>query len=529
MRHYHLTLLFIFISAYAQAQGLFGMNNVLRFNQRDITGTARMQGLAGTGVSLGGDLSAAHINPAGLGFYNRSQFSGSLGLQSYRTDAAIQGDNTSNSYVGLSLPSLGVVFNKMKDDIYPGAWRGGSFSIAVNRTADYRREFNFTAENDVLSIIDNFAVAAEGIPPSSLDNDFNRQPPFIDEPVAAFFNYLINPANDDGSFYLASIPAEALTNREGYFEEGGRQTEWNLAYGGNFEDRFYLGASIGITDVDYSRTRTITERYNYSEFNGNTFFPFGPGPENTSIAEVERVFYEDDLRITATGFNASVGFIARPVTPLTIGINYQTPTLYLVSRAEEFVLESDVFGVQFTDQDDPIDLFGDDSRLESTLFEDEYTFTAPSRFSAGATVFFQKYGFITGDVTLVNYANSRFNSSSFTTDSENETVQDSFGRVFNYNLGAELRYDIFRLRAGYRFEDDPTSGGVFSPAGNAPVPNRSRTSITGGAGLYFPNVFVDIAVIRSQIESDFQLYFDEPFTANEQTSIRGVVTVGFNF
>ena len=43
--------------------------DALRFSQTTITGTARSLGLAGATSAMGADLSAATLNPAGLGFY----------------------------------------------------------------------------------------------------------------------------------------------------------------------------------------------------------------------------------------------------------------------------------------------------------------------------------------------------------------------------------------------------------------------------------------------------------------------------
>ena len=48
-------------------------NEALRFSQRSFGGTARIIGLGGAQVSLGGDISSALSNPAGLGFYNKSE------------------------------------------------------------------------------------------------------------------------------------------------------------------------------------------------------------------------------------------------------------------------------------------------------------------------------------------------------------------------------------------------------------------------------------------------------------------------
>ena len=46
--------------------------DALRYSYLDVSGTARFCGLAGAFSALGGDLSAIHQNPAGLGIYRKS-------------------------------------------------------------------------------------------------------------------------------------------------------------------------------------------------------------------------------------------------------------------------------------------------------------------------------------------------------------------------------------------------------------------------------------------------------------------------
>jgi hypothetical protein len=57
------------LNAYAQDP-----DDVLKYSWFVPHGTPRSNALAGAMGSLGGDLSAAHINPAGLGFYKSSEF-----------------------------------------------------------------------------------------------------------------------------------------------------------------------------------------------------------------------------------------------------------------------------------------------------------------------------------------------------------------------------------------------------------------------------------------------------------------------
>ena len=53
--------------------------DALRFSQFGSTGSARISALGGSGNALGGDISNIHNNPAGLGFYQNSEFSFTAG------------------------------------------------------------------------------------------------------------------------------------------------------------------------------------------------------------------------------------------------------------------------------------------------------------------------------------------------------------------------------------------------------------------------------------------------------------------
>ena len=54
--------------------------DVIKFSHNLKGGSARLQAIGGTSVSLGGDVSSISQNPAGLGFINRKLFSFSYGF-----------------------------------------------------------------------------------------------------------------------------------------------------------------------------------------------------------------------------------------------------------------------------------------------------------------------------------------------------------------------------------------------------------------------------------------------------------------
>src|SRR5688500_20379316 len=73
------------------------VDNALLFSRSRQNGSARIQALGGTQVSLGGDYSSALSNPAGLGMYNRSEFTFSPGVTTNKFSSTYLVENTDAS------------------------------------------------------------------------------------------------------------------------------------------------------------------------------------------------------------------------------------------------------------------------------------------------------------------------------------------------------------------------------------------------------------------------------------------------
>ena len=111
----------VLTSVFSYAQYIPGAcsyhEQALMFSKYDYTGSARIQGIGNTQISLGGDISSALSNPAGLGFYNRSEFSITPSFNSFSANSTFLSNQTSVSTDRLTLNNLGAVFNKTKDDV----------------------------------------------------------------------------------------------------------------------------------------------------------------------------------------------------------------------------------------------------------------------------------------------------------------------------------------------------------------------------------------------------------------------------
>src|SRR6267142_848212 len=69
-------------------------------------GSARIQAMGGSQVALGGDYSSAFSNPAGLGFFNRSEATFSMGTNFYNSKSGYLGNSTSDSKSNFNVPGF---------------------------------------------------------------------------------------------------------------------------------------------------------------------------------------------------------------------------------------------------------------------------------------------------------------------------------------------------------------------------------------------------------------------------------------
>src|SRR4051812_28389710 len=83
--------------------------DVLRYSYFPQHGTARNLAIGGAMGSLGGDLNALYVNPAGLGLYKTRELVLSPGIMLNYNKADFRGTNTKSNKSGFDLGTSGVV------------------------------------------------------------------------------------------------------------------------------------------------------------------------------------------------------------------------------------------------------------------------------------------------------------------------------------------------------------------------------------------------------------------------------------
>lgn len=477
-----LILLVFQIKAKAQiADGAIGyFEDALRFSRTNISGSARFQGLAGATTALGGDFGNMFDNPAGLGFFRKSEFNASLGFGLLDTDTKGLGNTTDDSKVSVNINSFGVVLALNKDDIEPGKWRGGSFGIGAARINNFQNRFSYEGMNAENSLTDFYVDLATGIPFGDIQLGGSQEIPLM-----AFNAFLLEPFDDglggntvDYFTYVRDendVLFSPVAQKEVINTKGG-QYQWSFSYGNNYDDKLYLGATLGISTINYTREKEFTEDISGSDF-------------------IDSFEIRDELSIRGTGVNLALGFIYRPIDAIRIGGTFTTPSFY--AMREEFSTFATTQILQ--DPTDPNRINFEQSS-ETLPGDFNYTLITPLKASLGFAIFLGKRGFISADAEFTDYTQMRVRNSEFASllNADNETIDNIYKPTWNYRLGAEIRTGFLRWRGGFAYFEDP-----FDNVDNI---DRSIINITGGLGLRVREGYFDIAVIHSRTNSTYSPY-----------------------
>lgn len=473
------------------------IEDALRFSQPNTFGSARFQGMAGVNTALGADVSSIAGNPAGLGFFRKSEWSISAGLNFAATQSEYLPFSTASatrnpdSRTNFNIPNLAIVFASPKSDIKSGPWRGGAFGISFTRMNSFQNQFTNSGTTDRSSFTNFLADQAYGFSDPQLFVPENQIGYNVSERQGkaqlAYATYLISPDTLTPNAYYSSAGTEFLevAQRETVRRTGARN-QWNFSYGGNLDDKFYFGASVGLSGLRYGYEKSFRENILRSDNN---------------IEAIRDFTFTDYYDVSGSGINASLGFIFKPNDAIRLGASVVTPTYYWNLR-EEFSSEADV---NFN-RGNPI------SR-ETVVSNYDYQLTTPLRLSGGVAFFVGKRGFVSGDVEYITYNSARLSSAQGDDFSfENTGISNRYQPTLNYRLGGEFREGIFRVRAGAAYFgdalDEKQSDGI----------SRSMLNVTLGAGMRLPGFYVDLALVHSRSRTGYSPYTfqNDPYYTNPE-------------
>lgn len=479
--------------------------DALRYSRTYLSGTARIQGIAGAQTAIGADIGSLAGNPAGLGLFRRSEFSVTPSITATSTESRINGGPPAlDSRSNMNFPSIGVVVVDRRDDATEGDWRSGNFGIGFTRLNNFNSQFNYAgttaSPNTIVQSFGEMAVR-NGRNFDNLEDEFATDGTQIYSLEGlAYATYLLNVDENDGNLYLENQGGEVNYGEQ--VNSWGAQNQFDLSYGASYRDRIFIGGSIGINRINFRQERTFRET------------------DNDPETDFQQLALTDEFSTQGSGVHGRLGVIFRPSDILRFGATIQTPTLYTLTDRYRSRLSVDYNPGFFSEAGRTNVEYG------TAPGEFQYRLTTPMRASVGAAYFFRKSGFLTADVEYVNYATARLaaRDADGSFNEPNNLIRSNYSPTINIKVGGEARVDIFRFRAGYALFGDPTGSGGAQGA---------RSFFTGGGGIRLANYYLDAAVVHGRGTEQYSPYSlnnsQQPVVSTDARTTSGMITIGLNF
>jgi len=424
--------------------------DAFRYSFTTSTGTARSSAIGGAFGAVGADPGATTINPGSAGLYRKTEFSFSPAVHFSEEDARYENSRANDSRLAMNVNNWGLSIHKKmgKDDNLP-EWKGITAGFTFNRLANFNRRAFISGEVTGNSLMREFVRRANGSNPSSLSEFSERM---------AFDSYLIDTFSVLGpNQYIPNLLKTSPVSQRTTIQSIGSLNENNFFLSGNFANKLFVGASLGLFRVRFNETSLHSEKVN-------------------DTIPIQAFTFEQRVASTGAGFFAKAGLVYMPVEYVRIGASYQTG-----SR----IAMSDIYNTSLTTQ------FTTGSySFASPEGAYNYIVRIPSKSTFSLCLLHPRVGLLSADVELSDFSGMRiFPNADFS--QINSQISEQYGMQQTYRTGMELRLgNFFNLRGGYAFNRSP----VLSD-----VDNFRYTRITGGLGYRKKNVFCDLALVQTRL------------------------------
>lgn len=421
-------------------------NDALLFGQDNLNGNARYVSMGGAFGALGGNSSAITKNAGGIGVYRKGELSLTYQISDQGFNTVHYGNSSKSSKSAGQVANLNVVFS---NEIEESDWKNYNLIFSYNRRNNF--DYNYSAKgiNQQSSKLDLYL------------RDIIEADIFVDE-IYDYFPFgaglawdvlLIDTAN--GEYF------HALENY-GHYQEysanvSGGVNDFYVGMGTNYDDKLYIGATIGITSVNYRRNSTYSET------------PLS----NNDLTFVETWEEQEKIEINGRGLNLRLGFIYWFDEKMRMGIGFNSGTSYTLSESYEKTILANWTDIENTTSKSPEGF-------------NQYEFISPYSLVFSVARVDKYIGSVDLDLELITYGRMRYaNVAGYPIDfTEPNTKLDENAAVsMNISLGGELLVGPLILRGGARVWGNPEKEKVFF----------NRYSLSTGIGYRFKRTSFDLA------------------------------------
>ncbi len=460
--------------------------DVIRYSNITDGGTSRFIGLSGAMGALGGDISCASSNPAGLGIMLRSDLNFSFGLNFANTITQFNNNTSKLFSPALTFNFLGIsgtsVDKKNVNNRY-------TLAITLNQLQNFNQEIEIKGRaTKGKSLTLDMLDYAKGTSYQNLDYTYEG---------AAYYTYLIDLLDTNNlNSYFSYIDTSKSFLQQNKISKSGRINELNFSFAYSINDDVYLGISMGIPFLKFA--------YNsdYAEIDDENQMYIIKNPDNTFSSSypyavnyyqehggIKDFHYQTTYTTTATGFNIKLGGIWRAANFLRIGLYYQSPTWYKAK---------DVYYYMLTTNWDEGKTITTQQPENGGIYN--YRIITPSKASIAVSNIIKNMMSINAEYQLINYGAGLLKSTDIGVfDNANKAIKEKYKFTGNLKCGIELNTKPIIFRIGW--------ASYGSPFGNQIVGNYVKNSFSFGIGFKTTNFYYDLAIVKTFIgKQEYYMY-----------------------
>ncbi len=506
----YLLILFILSGSYIFAQTPDDALRTAWFTQN---GSGRNTATGGVMGSLGGDITANHVNPAGLGLFKTNEFVLTPGFNLNNNKLEYRGTNNAVQKNNFNYGASGIILSSSSNN--KKKWTSSAFAVSVNQVANYNNHIQFTGFNNMSSFSEKYL---EELTRDKADTNAALSN-YIFGSSLAFRTYLIDTLSGPGGAlagYQSLVPISTGVNQSYDAVTSGGYHEIAIGLAGNMDDKMYMGGSLVIPVINYNRNLVYSEKDATNNPNNN-FSSFE---------------YKETFSSRGIGVGLKLGMIYKPTDYWRLGFAFHTPQVmgYKDEISSSMTTNTESYAKTISESS---------SNLNSgNPGKSEYNLITPYRAIVSASYVFREVkdtkrqkAFLSADLEYVNYRGSRFSASNKSDQALvdyyallNSEIKDYYKGNFNFRMGGELKFNVWMVRLG---------GGFYgSPYADANL-KANKIIASGGLGYRNHGMFIDLSYAHA-FQKDVQFAYrlnDKPNTYAAQTGAKGnlMMTVGFKF
>lgn len=475
----------IFLAALPLILGMhlqsFSQNEIdaLRYSQITYGGTARSMAMSGAFGALGGDFSTLSMNPAGIAIFRKSEFTFTPSFYSQKSTSQYKGNSLTDYKHNFNFTNTGIVLAYYEPET-KNTWKGIMFGFGYNRLANFHNRLSMSGKNFETSMLDIYISDAQ-----SVGGDTSAMDPFSTQ-LALSTGAIFMDTNGVFYHHLLGDYGQEQTKT---VTSGGSMGETVFSLGGNYSDRLYLGATIGIPYVHYF------EESSYMETGGKD-------PWN----DFKSFVISQDSRTVGVGFNFKFGMIYKPNDWVRFGGALHTPTYFGLHDDWSTYMTTNVLNGVYSSTS-PIGVY-------------DYSLTTPMRAIGSLGFVIQKMGLIGFDYEFVDYSSANLNSYNYRYSAENNAIRSKYVSGNNIRFGTEWRLQPMSIRAGVAYYSSPFKGSSST---------GSRMDYTAGIGFKEHNFFLDFAYVYSQTSDNYYFYDSSVISPSRNTFRSSSLSMTFGF